>query len=415
MSEQLSLSKDKIKIVLFEGIHQSAVDVLEAHGYSNIVHLKTALDGAELHDMIRDAGMVGVRSRTQLTSEVLSHAEKLFCIGCFCIGTNQVDLDEAAEMGIPVFNAPHSNTRSVAELVIGQTIMLMRGIFPKSMAAHRGDWHKTASNSHEVRGKTIGIVGYGHIGSQVSVLAEAMGLKVIYYDVLRKLPLGNARAVDSLEALLREADVVTLHVPADESTHKMIRAEQMLQMKKGASYLINASRGTVVDVEAMAELVRNGHLLGGAVDVFPKEPGSKSEVFESPLRGMENVILTPHIGGSTLEAQRNIGNEVAGKLVLFSDRGTSESAVNFPGVNLKPSHNAHRILNIHKNKAGMLQKINAIVAEEGVNVLGQFLETSRQIGYVVFDIDDTAPRSTIQSIKEKLDEMQGTIRTRVLY
>lgn len=415
MSEQLSLSKDKIKIVLFEGIHQSAVDVLEAHGYSNIVHLKTALDGAELHDMIRDAGMVGVRSRTQLTSEVLSHAEKLFCIGCFCIGTNQVDLDEAAEMGIPVFNAPHSNTRSVAELVIGQTIMLMRGIFPKSMAAHRGDWHKTASNSHEVRGKTIGIVGYGHIGSQVSVLAEAMGLKVIYYDVLRKLPLGNARAVDSLEALLREADVVTLHVPADESTHKMIRAEQMLQMKKGASYLINASRGTVVDVDAMAELVRNGHLLGGAVDVFPKEPGSKSEVFESPLRGMENVILTPHIGGSTLEAQRNIGNEVAGKLVLFSDRGTSESAVNFPGVNLKPSHNAHRILNIHKNKAGMLQKINAIVAEEGVNVLGQFLETSRQIGYVVFDIDDTAPRATIQSIKEKLDEMQGTIRTRVLY
>lgn len=414
MNPKLSLSKEKIKILLLEGIHSRAVEVFKEQGYNQVELISNALDPEILLEKIANVHMVGIRSRTQLTPDVLSHAKKLMAIGCFCIGTNQVALGAAAEKAIPVFNAPHSNTRSVAELVIGQTIMLMRKIFPKSSAAHRGNWQKTATGSYEVRGKTLGIVGYGHIGSQVSVLAEAMGMKVLYYDILSRLPLGNAVGVASLEALLQASDVVTLHVPATPETKGMIGAEELRAMKVGSS-LINASRGNVVDLDALADALKEQHLSGAAIDVFPVEPKSNQQSFHSPLCGLDQVILSPHIGGSTLEAQANIGLTVAHKLAFYSDRGSTEGAVNVPQVNLRANEDAHRILHFHANQPGMLSQINAILGENNINVTGQHLGTQDHVGYVVVDIAPEDNLEKLHQVRTTLGEIPGTIRTRLLY
>lgn len=408
--EKLSLEKDKIKVVLLEGVHQNALDVLNANGYTNIDYYKKALEGQALIDAISDAHFIGIRSRTQLTDEVLSHAKKLIGIACFCIGTNQVDLDSAASRGIPVFNAPFSNTRSVAELVLGEMILLMRKIPEASAKVHRGEWNKSADGSHEVRGKRLGIIGYGHIGSQVSVLAEALGMDVIFYDVETKLPLGNARAVSSLEELLAQSDIVTLHVPQDDSTKNLMSAERIAQMKQDA-ILINASRGTVVDIDALAQALEDKRLKGAAIDVFPKEPKSNQEEFVSPLRKFENVILTPHIGGSTVEAQSNIGIEVATKIVRYSDNGSTLSAVNFPEVSLPENKEARRYMHIHTNKPGVLTSLNKVFTQDGVNIVGQYLQTKGNLGYVVIDVE----KSSEARILDQLKAIDGTIKTRVLY
>lgn len=410
MTETTSFPRDKLHVVLFEGIAQTAVDTLKRAGYTKITHLDRSQTGDELKETLSTAHMVGVRSRTQLTGPVLEAADKLMCIGCFCIGTNQVALDVAAKRGIPVFNAPHSNTRSVAELVLAETVMLYRGIVDKSQAAHEGQWTKSAAGSHEVRGRTIGIIGYGHIGSQVSVLAEAFGMQVVFYDVEAKLPLGNARQLDTLKELLATADVVTLHVPQAPDTKNLMNADRIAQMKDGA-YLLNLSRGNVVDLDALAEHLKRGRLAGAAVDVFPKEPKSNQERFETPLQGLKNVILTPHIGGSTQEAQINIGVEVANKLVQFSDLGTTITSVNFPNISLAQQHGAHRILHIHHNQPGMLSEINRIQAESDANILAQYLQTTPDIGYVVMDVNkEHSPELTHQ-----LSALPGTIRCRLLY
>ncbi|MGO3009308.1 MAG: phosphoglycerate dehydrogenase, partial [Psychrobacter celer] len=378
----LSLEKDKIRFLLLEGLHDNALKVLKDAGYHNIENISHALDQDELIEKIKDAHFIGIRSRTQLTREVLEHAHKLIGIGCFCIGTNQVDLDAARDLGIPVFNAPYSNTRSVAELVLAEAIMLYRGIPEKNATVHRGGWGKSAANSHEVRGKTIGIVGYGSIGSQLSVLAESFGMKVIYHDVVTKLPLGNAVQVGSLEELLSTADIVTLHVPDVPSTRYMMKAEQFAHMKDG-SYFINAARGTCVEIDDLAAALESGKLLGAAIDVFPKEPKSADEEFESPLRKFDNVILTPHIGGSTQEAQANIGLEVADKFVRYSDQGDTATAVNFPEVSIPFKEGSHRLLHIHKNVPGVLSQINRLFAEAQINILAQSLMTEGDVGYLV--------------------------------
>ncbi len=405
-----SLDKSKIKILLLEGIHQSAVDTLLNAGYTNIETLSTSLAEDALIEKIRDVHFIGIRSRTQLNERVFAAAEKLTAVGCFCIGTNQVDLDAALKRAIPVFNAPYSNTRSVAELVLAETIMLLRGIPEKNARAHQGGWLKSAKNSHETRGKTLGIIGYGSIGAQLSVLAESLGLDVLYYDVVTKLAMGNARQVGSLEELLARADVVSLHVPDLPSTRWMIGAEQIALMKQGG-ILINASRGSVVDIEALAEALKSGKLLGAAIDVFPVEPKGADEEFTSPLRGLENVILTPHIGGSTLEAQQNIGIEVAEKLVTYSDNGTTITSVNFPEVAL-PSHpDKHRLLHIHENVPGVLSEINRVLSENGINIAGQFLQTNDKVGYVVIDVDKAYGKQALEALKQ----VNHTLRLRVLY
>ncbi|WP_277052805.1 phosphoglycerate dehydrogenase [Zestomonas thermotolerans] len=410
MSSKTSLDKSKIKFLLLEGVHQNAVDTLKAAGYSNIEYLKTALSGDELKEKIADVHFIGIRSRTQLTKEVFDCAKKLIAVGCFCIGTNQVDLKAARERGIAVFNAPYSNTRSVAELVLGEAILLLRGIPEKNASCHRGGWIKSAANSYEIRGKKLGIIGYGSIGTQLSVLAEALGMQVYFYDVVTKLPLGNAQQVGNLHELLGIADIVTLHVPELPSTKWMIGEKEIRAMKKG-SILINASRGTVVELDALAAAIKDEHLIGAAIDVFPVEPKSNDEVFESPLRGLDRVILTPHIGGSTAEAQANIGLEVAEKLVKYSDNGTTTSAVNFPEVAL-PSHpGKHRLLHIHKNIPGVMSAINRVFADNGINISGQFLQTNESVGYVVIDVDAAYSDLALQ----KLHEIEGTIRTRVLF
>ncbi|MDM7858667.1 phosphoglycerate dehydrogenase [Thiopseudomonas acetoxidans] len=405
-----SLDKSKIRFLLLEGVHQNALDTLKKAGYSNIEYITGALPEDELKEKIADAHFIGIRSRTQLTEEVFECANKLVAVGCFCIGTNQVDLNAARERGIAVFNAPYSNTRSVAELAIGQAIMLLRGIPQKNAECHRGGWMKSATGAYEVRGKKLGIIGYGSIGTQLSVLAEAMGMQVYFYDVVTKLPLGNAVQIDSLNELLGMADVVSLHVPQLPSTQWMIGDEQIRAMKKG-SILLNAARGTVVVIEALAEAIKDGHLAGAAIDVFPVEPRANGEEFTSPLRGLDNVILTPHIGGSTQEAQANIGFEVAEKLVKYSDNGTSVSSVNFPEVAL-PSHpGKHRILHIHKNIPGVMGAINKVFADNNINVSGQFLQTDDSVGYVVIDI--AAEHSELAL--SKLQEVEGTMRCRILY
>ncbi|MBB3103413.1 phosphoglycerate dehydrogenase [Azomonas macrocytogenes] len=405
-----SLDKSKIRFLLLEGVHQTAVDTIKASGYTNIEYIASSIPDAELKEKIADAHFVGIRSRTQLTEEVFEAARKLIAVGCFCIGTNQVDLDAARLRGIPVFNAPYSNTRSVAELVLAEAILLLRGIPEKNAISHRGGWLKTATNSYEIRGKKLGIIGYGSIGTQLSVLAEGLGMRVSFYDVVTKLPLGNASQVGNLYELLGESDIVTLHVPETAATKWMIGEKEIRAMKKGA-ILINAARGTVVDIDALAAALKDQHLNGAAIDVFPVEPRSNKDEFVSPLRGLDNVILTPHVGGSTMEAQANIGMEVAEKLVKYSDNGTSVSSVNFPEVAL-PSHpGKHRLLHIHRNIPGVMSEINKIFAENDINVSGQYLQTNEKVGYVVIDVDATYSDLALH----KLQQVNGTIRSRVLF
>ncbi len=405
-----SLDKSKIKFVLLEGVHTSAVRTLEAAGYTNIDYLKTALSEDELIERLADAHFVGLRSRTQLTRRVFANAPKLIAAGCFCIGTNQVDLQAAQEHGVAVFNAPFSNTRSVAELVIAQAILLLRGIPQKNFACHRGEWLKSAAGSYEIRGKTLGLVGYGSIGSQLSVLAESLGMKVCFYDVVAKLPLGNATQVRSLKALLNQSDVISLHVPETADTRNMFGAEQLAQMKAGA-VLINASRGTVVDIDALAEAITSKHLSGAAIDVFPVEPKGNQEEFVSPLRGLDNVILTPHIGGSTVEAQENIGVEVAEKLIKYSDNGTTTSSVNFPEVALPGHPHAHRLLHVHANVPGVLSAINRVFSDNDINIAAQYLQTNDKVGYVVLDVNSAYSPEALKQLRE----IDGTIRCRVLF
>ncbi|MDR0203306.1 MAG: phosphoglycerate dehydrogenase [Delftia acidovorans] len=405
-----SLDKSKIKFLLLEGIHPSALEVLRNAGYTNVETVTGALEGEELKRKIADVHFVGIRSRTQLTADVFAAAQKLVAVGCFCIGTNQVDLDAARERGVVVFNAPYSNTRSVAELVLAEAILLLRGVPAKNASAHRGGWLKSAENSYEIRGKTLGIVGYGSIGTQLSVMAESVGMQVLFHDVSTKLPLGNARQAASLGELLASSDIVTLHVPELPSTQWMIGAKEIAAMKPGA-ILINASRGTVVEIEPLAEALKAGKLLGAAIDVFPTEPRSNKEEFTSPLRGLDNVILTPHVGGSTMEAQANIGLEVAEKLVKYSDNGTTTSAVNFPEVALPAHPGQNRILHVHHNQPGVLSAINQVFAENGINIAGQYLRTDEKVGYVVIDL---AAQSSGLAV-EKLTQVPGTIRCRVLF
>jgi D-3-phosphoglycerate dehydrogenase len=407
--EKFSLAKDKIKILLLEGLHQSAVQSFKNQGYSNIEYLKTSLPEDELIERIKDAHFIGIRSRTQLTEKVLDAAGKLVAIGCFCIGTNQVDLTAALKRAIPVFNAPFSNTRSVAELVLGQIIMLLRGIPQRNAAAHRGEWQKTANNSFEARGKTLGIIGYGHIGTQLSIMAENIGMRVQFYDIEDKLVLGNATQVN-FGTLLKTSDVISLHVPETPQTKNMI-GEAELELMKPGSILINASRGTVVDIDALTEALHSKKLAGAAIDVFPVEPKGNDEEFISPLRAFDNVILTPHIGGSTQEAQENIGFEVAGKMVKYSDNGSTLSAVNFPEVSLPEHKGRSRLLHVHKNQPGVLTKINEAFARLNINIAGQYLQTNADIGYVVIDIDS----DDVEQALNELKTIPGTIRARVLH
>jgi D-3-phosphoglycerate dehydrogenase len=409
---QTSYPRQDIKVLLLEGVSASAVDVFHRAGYSQVELHAKSLPEDELRRRISDAHIVGIRSRTQLTDEMLGHAKRLIAVGCFCIGTNQVDLGAARRAGVPVFNAPYSNTRSVAELVIAEAIMLLRGIPQKNAQCHRGGWAKSASGSYETRDKVLGIVGYGHIGTQVGVLAESLGMRVIFHDIETKLSLGNARAVSSLDELLERSDVVTLHVPETPATQLMIRQEQLAKMRAGAM-LINASRGSVVDIDALAAALRDGHLAGAAVDVFPAEPKGNDDPFVSPLLGMDNVILTPHIGGSTLEAQDNIGIEVASKLVRYSDNGSTLSAVNFPEVTLPEHPHSRRLLHIHRNVPGTLSRINELFSAGNINIDAQFLQTDSEVGYVVIDV--SADEAQANELKSQLAAIPGTLRSRVLY
>ena len=412
MNAQLSLAKDKIKVLLLEGIHESAVDLFTAAGYSNVTRLTKALDGEALKEALHGVHIVGIRSRTKLTEEIFAAADRLIAVGCFSVGTNQVELTAAQMRGIPVFNAPFSNTRSVAELVIGEIVMLLRRIFSRSVSAHAGGWDKSATDSLEVRGKTLGIVGYGNIGSQLSTLAEAMGMRVIYFDVIDKLRHGNTESVPTLEALLAEADVVSLHVPETAQTKNMMGEAQFRAMKKGA-YFINNARGTVADLDALARALKDGHLRGAAVDVFPKEPAANGEKFVSPLQGLENVIITPHIGGSTEEAQERIGSEVARKLIDYSDVGATLGAVNFPQVQLPPRPNGTRYMHVHRNVPGMMGKLNDIFSRHGMNIASQFLQTDGELGYVVIEADGT--REDCEQVLEEIRALEGTVRARIIY
>ncbi|MDO6708042.1 phosphoglycerate dehydrogenase [Photobacterium sp. 1_MG-2023] len=407
---KVSLEKDKIKILLLEGVHPSALEVLTQAGYENIEYHKGSLAGDELLEAIQDAHFIGIRSRTQLTAEVFEAAKKLIAVGCFCIGTNQVDLLEASRRGIPVFNAPFSNTRSVAELVLGEILLLLRGIPEKNAKAHRGEWQKTADVSYEARGKKLGIIGYGHIGTQLSILAENLGMDVYFYDIENKLTLGNAKQVDTLSELLNKADVISLHVPETADTQNMMGAEEFARMKPGAIF-INAARGTVVDIDALCSALESKHLAGAAIDVFPVEPKTNKDRFESPLTRFDNVILTPHIGGSTQEAQQNIGIEVAGKIVKYSDNGSTVSAVGFPEVSLPEHRSCSRLLHIHENRPGVLNQITTIFASEGINIAAQYLQTTPELGYVVIDVETERSEEALN----KLKAIDGTIRARILH
>ena len=391
-------------------MHPSARATLQQSGYSNIEEHKKALPLEELKVAIANTHFVGIRSRTQLTQEVFDAAKKLVAVGCFCIGSNQVELDAATRRGITVFNAPFSNTRSVAELVLAEAILLLRGVPSKNAAAHRGEWQKTAANAFEIRGKKLGIIGYGNIGMQLGVIAEGLGMQVQFYDTSNKLPLGNARQVPSLNQLLASSDVVSLHVPESPATQNLIGAAQLAQMPAG-SILINASRGTVVDIDALADALQSGALGGAGVDVFPVEPRSNDDEFMSPLRRFDNTFLTPHIGGSTTEAQENIGMEVAEKLARYSDTGTTTSSLNFPEVALPEHAGSHRLLHIHRNVPGVLSAINSVFSENRINVSAQFLQTNDQVGYVVIDIDAEYSDMALK----KLAAIDGTIRSRVLF
>ncbi|AWN48203.1 phosphoglycerate dehydrogenase [Methylobacterium terrae] len=412
MADKLSLPKDKIRVLLLEGINDSAVSLLEASGYVTVTRLAKALDPADLHQALKGVHILGIRSRTQLDEAAFEAADRLMAVGCFSVGTNQVDLDAARRRGIPVFNAPFSNTRSVAELVIGEIVMLLRRIVPRSVSAHVGGWDKSANGSFEVRGKTLGIVGYGNIGSQLSNLAEGMGMRVIFHDLTDRLRHGNTEPVESLNALLAQSDVVSLHVPETASTNNMIGEAEIRAMKPG-SYLINNSRGTVVDLDALASALKDGHLRGAAVDVFPVEPKSNSERFNSPLQGLENVILTPHVGGSTEEAQERIGAEVARKLVDYSDIGSTVGAVNFPQVQLPARPTGLRFIHVQRNLPGMLGRLNETFARKQINIAAQFYQTDGEVGYVVVETDATDVDP--EALLEELRAIDGTIRARLLY
>ena len=410
MSQNISLDKSKIKILLLEGVHQSALDTLNSHGYTNIEYLTGSLPEEELLERVKDVHFIGIRSRTQLTKEVFAAADRLVAVGCFCIGTNQVDLNAATMHGVAVFNAPYSNTRSVAELVLAEAILLLRGVAEKNAKAHRGEWQKSAKNSYEIRGKKLGIVGYGSIGSQLSVMAESMGMEVCFYDVITKLPLGNASQVGSLKELLNTCDVVSLHVPETPSTKDLMGEAEFAEMKQG-SIFINAARGTVVVIDALCKALSEQRLLGAAIDVFPVEPRTNNDEFISPLREFDNVILTPHVGGSTMEAQENIGYEVAEKLIKYSDNGSSITSVNFPEVALPEHSNTHRLLHVHHNVPGVMSAINNVFSENNINISGQYLQTNEKVGYVVIDVD----ADTSEVALSKLKQIHDTIRCRRLF
>ena len=399
-----------LNILLLEDVHGSATPILNTVPGAHIVRLKHAPDASELAALLPGVHLLGLRSRTALNREMLAHATSLMAVGAYCTGTNNIDLAAASERGVAVFNGPFSNTRSVAELVIGHAIELMRRVPERHAAARRGVWLKDSRGSNEVRGKTLGIVGYGKIGTQVGLLAEAIGMRVIYQDIEARLPLGNASAAPTLEALLRAADVVSLHVPQTERTRLLIDAERLAQMKPGAVF-INLARGHAVDIDALHAALQSGHLRGAAIDVFPVEPASNSAVFESPLRELDNVILTPHVGGSTMEAQANIGLEVAEKLVKYSDNGTSTSSVNFPEVALPAHPGKHRLLHIHRNVPGVLSQINQIFSDNHINIAAQYLQTNEAVGYVVIDIDAASSDLAL----DKLAQVPGTLRSRVLF
>jgi D-3-phosphoglycerate dehydrogenase len=409
VDHETSFPKDRIKVLLLENIHPSAHELFRAEG----VHLETlpgALGQEELAKRIEDVHLLGIRSKTRVTDRVLANARRLLSVGCFCIGTNQVDLGGANRRGIPVFNAPFSNTRSVAEMIMAEIVMLSRRLGDRVREMHAGHWQKVATGSFEVRGKTLGIVGYGHIGRQVGVIAEALGMRVAFFDVAAKLAMGNNRSTQTLEDLLGESDFVTLHVPETPQTRGMIGAHELATMKKG-SYLLNASRGTVVDIPALAEAVKAGHLAGAAIDVFPEEPESNSDGFQTPLRGLPNVIMTPHIGGSTAEAQEAIGREVGSALIKFVNGGVTTGAVNFPHVDNAPIPGKHRILNVHRNVPGVLRDINRIVSEKGANIAAQVLATDPDIGYLVMDLDQDVSRD----VKNAVAALETSIKTRILY
>jgi len=405
-----SYPKEKINILFLENISEAAVQPFKTSGYTNVKSISAAMSEAELIKEIKHVHILGIRSKTTISKNVLAAATKLQAIGCFCIGVNQVDLKSATQMGIAVFNAPYSNTRSVAELVIGASIMLVRKIIDKNKAAHEGLWMKDARGSHELRGKTLGIIGYGNIGSQVSVLAEALGMKVIFFDVETKLPLGNATESKNLKELLQHSDVVTLHVPELSSTKNLINKTNLKWFKKGA-VLINYARGEVVDIQALKQALDNNHLGGAAIDVFPVEPEKNGDVFESPLQGLSNVLLTPHIGGSTQEAQSNIGVDVGAKLFQYLEKGISTGSHTVPALSLPAQEGAHRILHIHKNVPGVMSQINATLSKNNVNIVGQYLKTNEEIGYVVLDLDKSISKNAL----ELLRKVNNTIKVRLLY
>ena len=412
MSVALSLPKDRIKILLLEGISDTAVGILEQAGYTSIERLPKALDGASLAKAVRGVHLLGIRSRSQITPEILAASDRLIAIGCFSVGTNQVDLVAANRAGIPVFNAPFSNTRSVAELTIAEIVMLFRRIFPKSVKAHDGAWDKSAVASFELRGKTLGIVGYGNIGSQLAVLAEAMGMRVIYFDHTDKLRHGNVEPATDLNDLLARADVVSLHLPETPGTQGMIGRAQIAAMKKGA-YLINNARGTILDLDALADALKSGHLGGAAVDVFPVEPSSNADRFVTPLQGLDNVILTPHVGGSTEEAQERIGAEVARKLIDYSDVGSTVGAVNFPQVQLPVRPAGTRFIQVQRNLPGELRRLNDVFAARSINIAAQYYQTDGEVGYVVLDADGSVEDA--EGLLDHIRDLPGTIRARLLY
>ncbi|HQZ95290.1 MAG TPA: phosphoglycerate dehydrogenase [Pyrinomonadaceae bacterium] len=405
-----SYPRNKIKILLLENISDAAVAELEAGNYHEITRLGGALSEAELIEAVKSVHLIGIRSKTHISRAVIDAADKLLAIGAFCIGVNQIDLQAATEKGVAVFNAPYSNTRSVAELVIGLCVMLIRKIADKNAAAHRGEWLKEAKGSYELRGKTLGIIGYGNIGSQVSIMAEAMGMQVVYFDIAIKLPHGNAKQIRELSDLLERSDIVTLHVPSDATTRNMINSETLHKMRKG-SILINYSRGDVVDLDALKTAIDEGVIVGAAVDVFPQEPEKNSDKFETVLQNLPNVILTPHIGGSTEEAQANIGLDVTAKLIKYLEFGTSEGSHTVPPVSLPPQAGTHRILHIHQNIPGVLGEINSRLSARGINIVGQYLKTNETIGYVILDIDSALSKDAFEILKD----VGGTIKTRMIY
>ena len=406
----VSYPKEKVKILLLENISPEAVAQFRHYGYSNIETLKGALSEEELIAKISDVHILGIRSKTKITQAVLQAAPKLLTVGCFCIGTNQVDKPAAMKQGVVVFNAPYSNTRSVAELVIGAAIMLIRRIPEKNKAAHEGVWLKESANSHELRGKTLGIIGYGNIGSQVSVMAEGLGMRVRFYDVEKKLPLGNAIAMPDMGSVLEAADIITLHVPATAATRNFINADTLTKVKNGA-LLINYARGEILDIDALHQALTSGKLSGAAVDVYPDEPEKNGANFSTPLQGLKNVLLTPHVGGSTEEAQANIGEDVSAKLVSFVETGNTQGSHSVPALSLPLQEGVHRILHIHHNVPGVLSAINSTLSAHGINILGQYLKTNELIGYVVLDVDETLSGEAVNLLKQVPD----TIKVRVVF